>query len=463
MIETRSQRVLIVDDDPAIAALYEKVFFDFGYRVQKAESVLETKKLLKSYSFDAILLDLVLGKESGLGALPMIFEDAPYTKVFILTGHGSIQMAVDSVKKGVSGFFTKDSDPKKIVSEVIQYLEVRESKNPESEIGNLGIIGESPAIVELRHTILRLRNVDSTVLISGESGTGKELVARGLHDASVRCNERFEAINCGAIPENLLESELFGHRKGAFTDAKSDRKGIFEICTNGTLFLDEIGEMPINLQSKILRVLQEKEFTPVGGGQSIKVNTRIVAATNKNLQEEVKLGRFREDLYFRLSVIPVVVPPLRTRKEDIPWLVKHFVKRFNDRFKRQIAEPSHEIMSRLLAHSWPGNIRELQNMIERAVVMSQDQVLHLEDLFLGSNANTAEMKNVVNGGIIQDTAINSDVFELPLSQAKQAFEKAYLEHLLEVSDGNITEAAAKSGRYRADIYRLMHKYQVKPD
>ncbi len=248
------------------------------------------------------------------------------------------------------------------------------------EIGgaSLGIIGASQSIQQVFDRIHQVKDVDSTVLINGESGTGKELVARAIHQSSTRAKERFEAVNCGAIAANLLESELFGHKRGAFTDAKADRKGLFEVCDGGTLFLDEIGEMPMNLQVKLLRVLQEREVMPVGSSSTIKVNTRVVAATNKNLADEVKAGNFRTDLYYRLNVLQILLPPLRERTEDIPLLVRFFLDRFNKRFTKSIQPPTKELESRLVSYAWPGNIRELQNAVERGVVLSEDNTLSLD-------------------------------------------------------------------------------------
>lgn len=301
-------------------------------------------------------------------------------------------------------------------------------------------------------------------MIQGESGTGKEVVARVIHECSGRSEERFEAINCAAIPENLLESELFGHVKGAFTDAKSDRKGIFEICSKGTLLLDEIGDMPLSLQSKLLRVLEEKEVVPLGASKPIQVSTRVIAATHRDLIEEIDAGNFREDLYFRLSIVPLQIPPLRRRKEDILILANAFVEEFNERFKKTIQLPKNDVAQRLIHYDWPGNIRELRNCIERAVVLSPDSELHLEDLFSHLYQAGREKKVVAAQGTpLDQNLLDSKIFELPLTEAKQAFEKVYIEMLLEKTGGNISEVARICGRYRADIYRLFDKYGIDPN
>ncbi|MEZ4743183.1 MAG: sigma-54 dependent transcriptional regulator [Bdellovibrionota bacterium] len=319
----------------------------------------------------------------------------------------------------------------------------------EAEIAQSGIIGKSFAFRQLIEQIEQIKNVDATVLIFGESGTGKELVARAIHSTSRRQQMPFDGINCGAIPDNLLEAEFFGYKKGAFTDAKSDRKGLFESCSSGVLFLDEIGEIPIHLQAKLLRVLQEKTVRPLGGSKAVPIDARVICATNKNLDEEVRKGLFREDLYFRISVFPIFVPPLRERIEDIPLLVEYFTRKFSEIYNKQVALPSNEIISRLMSYKWPGNIRELQNSIERAVVFSRDGQIHLQDIFLKSNQSN---KADGDGGVAAPS-VNYLV-------AKEEFERSFLTRLLGITNGNISEAARISGRFRSDIYRLMEKYRM---
>jgi transcriptional regulator with GAF, ATPase, and Fis domain len=338
------------------------------------------------------------------------------------------------------------------------------------------MIGNSKAFQELCQRLQQLKNVDSTILLLGESGTGKEVIARSLHKISNRQTERFEAINCAAIPENLLESELFGHKRGAFTDAKVDRKGILELCSNGTLLFDEIGDMPLSLQAKLLRVLQERVVTPVGSATPIKIQTRVIAATHRDLIEEVQSGRFREDLYYRLSVVPLYIPPLRHRKEDIPLLVESFINEFNQRFNRGITMPADSVMRRLIAYDWPGNIRELRN---------EDlfQHLHLPNNTpkkgatnssgMSSNHSASMPQSVPTSDVAQSKSngqssgsepeLDDKIFQLPLTEAKQAFEKIYLESLLNDTGGNISETSKRAGRYRADIYRLLERYDLHVD
>jgi DNA-binding NtrC family response regulator len=381
-----NQQLLVVDDDITTGELLQAAFEERGFRVSRATDLTSMRARLRERSFDCVLLDLFLGSEMGLEALPEFVREYPYTKVFVMSASGTVQLAVDALEKGASTFLCKSKDPRELAPVVVEKLA---AVSPAGSVTGsqvteaAGLVGRSGAMRELAEKVQRFASIDSTVVVTGESGTGKELVARAIHRLSPRANGRFEAVNCGAIPENLLESELFGHRRGAFTDAKTDRKGLFEICDGGTLFLDEIGEMPLSLQVKLLRVLQEFEVMPLGAGSPVRVNTRVICATNRNLAREVEQGRFRADLYYRISVLHVHLPPLRERASDIPLLVESFLEKFNRRFHRDIAPPSRELMARLETYSWPGNIRELQNAVERAVVLSTDGLLHLEPSVFG--------------------------------------------------------------------------------
>ena len=455
-------RLLLVDDDPVMCRLYEATLGHAGFVVSVANDLRQMRELAGQFSFSAVILDLNLGDEYGIDGLPFLLKQAPFAKIFILTSNASIEKAVECMQRGATGFLTKDMAPERIVSEIVKHIGPPVTNGGDHDasasggiLRSFGLTGESPAIRELIATIERIRDVDSTVLILGESGTGKEVVARAIHNSSPRGNQRFEAINCGAIPENLLESELFGHKKGSFTDAKADRKGIFELCSQGTLLLDEIGDMPVALQTKLLRVLQERQVTPIGSGAAVQINTRVIAATHRDILDEAKSKRFREDLYYRLSVVVLRIPPLRHRMEDIPLLTRFFLEQFNKRFDRDVHFPTNQVLSRITAYDWPGNVRELQNAIERAVVLSTDNQLHLEHMF--QHLQTRPVKDASASGV------DPQVFAMPLTDAKQHFEKAYLENLLKASGGNISEAARVSGRYRADIYRLMNRYGFDQD
>lgn len=449
--------ILILDDDQDVRNLFQAAFRGEGIQADTAASVEEAKSLLKERTYDGALTDIYLENENGLQAVSDLIRISPLTRFFFFTGHESVPLAVDSMELGAAGFFPKSLGPRKIVDLLKSKLSVDET---DEEIDNFdfesfNLVGRSKVMKRIFSQIKQFSSVDSTVLITGESGTGKEVVAKALHRLSVRRQGPFEAINCGAIPETLLESELFGHRKGAFTDAKSDKKGLFEACSNGTLMLDEIGDMPLSLQVKILRVLQEREVRPLGATRSLKVNPRIIACTHRDLNQLVREGKFRKDLFFRLSVLQINIPPLRERLEDIPPLVNVFLERFNQRFKRSVAPISQELITRLKNYDWPGNIRELQNALERAVVLSNDGVLHYTDLFPQEEPGSEQ-----NGEVRMHAGS-----PIPLSheRAKKNFEKSYIENLLTEAHGNISEAARLSGKHRVEIYRLMDKYNLRRD
>ena len=490
-------RLLIVDDDTQTCAFWKLALSEAGFLVDLAHNLDEMKAFVSRYSIDAVLLDLNLGHENGLDGLPYLVSKSPLSKVFVLTAHATVETAIWALQNGATGYITKDTAPNEIAAQIKKHIKDQVSDPlpadlSSNEFARIGMIGESKAFQELCARLQQLKNVDSTILLLGESGTGKEVIARSLHKISNRSSERFEAINCAAIPENLLESELFGHKRGAFTDAKVDRKGILELCSQGTLLFDEIGDMPLSLQAKLLRVLQERVVTPVGSATPIKIQTRVIAATHRDLIEEVQSGRFREDLYYRLSVVPLYIPPLRHRKEDIPLLVESFVNEFNKRFNRSVGMPTDTIMRKLIAYDWPGNIRELRNAIERAVVLTHSDHIRMEDLFqhlhlpsgpakisslppshgtpMTSSAKplarrgSAIAHNVghdsMNGHAPFSTELDEKLFQLPLTEAKQAFERIYLESLLNDTGGNISETSKRAGRYRADIYRLLERYDL---
>lgn len=447
-------RLLIVDDDPVIASLYTDLLDKQGYIVDVVNSLQGLQEEIQHQTYDAVLLDLTLERESGLDGVPMIHRHAPYAKILVLTGEGSIDSAVDAMRKGVDSYITKDRPVTEVISEVNRFFEKTHEEAGRGSIPALDLlIGESDAIQQLKNAIEKIKDVNSTVLILGESGTGKEVVARCLHNTSMQAANRFEAINCGAIPENLLESELFGYKKGAFTDAKTDRKGIFELCSEGTLLLDEIGDMPLLLQAKLLRVLQERVITPIGSSTSVPINTRVIAATHRNIIEEVQARRFREDLFFRLSVVVLQIPPLRERIDDIPTLVHHFLDVFNKRFNRHVERPPQSLMTKLQAYDWPGNVRQLQNSVERGVIFAVDNQLDLQNML--QHLSDREIKH----GDHLDNEYDP-IYEMSLTDAKQAFEKRYVENLLKHSHGNISDAARRCGRYRADIYRMIERYGI---
>lgn len=444
-------KILVVDDDVTLRKLLEATLEASGFQCDSVADLAAMRKAIRERSYDAILLDLILGDEDGLSAIPFLVSEAPHAKIVMMSAHGTIEIAVSAMEQGATAFISKSKDPDNIIAELKRRLAKRPGAQNNGNGASFGIIGTSPAIREVVARINQIKDVDTNVLITGETGTGKELVARAIHQASLRHGKRFEAINCGAIPGTLLESELFGHKKGAFTDAKSDRKGIFEICSNGTLLLDEIGEMPNELQVKLLRVIQEKKVTPVGSTESVYVDSRIISATHQNLADAIHHGSFREDLYYRLAVITINIPPLRERVSDIPLLIAHFLDLFNEKFNKSVAPPGRDLEARLTSYQWPGNIRELKNAVERGVVLAVDGKLNIDDML---------MPVLTEGGSSSTEETDPAFIEKTLSEAKQDFERRYLQQLLEATRGNISEMARISGRYRTDIYRLLSKHGV---
>lgn len=445
-------RVLVVDDEATSSLILTSILESHSLSVKTAKSDSEMLDVLAATDFDLIFLDYKLGKVDGLELLSKIIGEFPRSKVVMITAHGSIDLAVLAMHKGASGFITKPFDEEKVKREVARSLTQSGRVKAVLPIRNFetGIMGISPAIARIHEQIERMKDVETTVLIAGESGTGKELIAKALHQRSVRSKEKFEAINCAAIPESLLEAELFGYKRGAFTDAKADRRGLFEACTSGTLFLDEIGELPVTLQSKLLRVLQEKVIIPLGSSNSIKINTRVIAATNRNLLWLVKDGRFRGDLYYRLSILQIETPPLRDRSEDIAELARYFIDVISGKFDRPIKPLSKELVARLSSYDWPGNVRELQNSLERAIILSDDGTLSIEDIFSHSEATQGT-------GFSEGASCIKE-----LTQAKDEFEERYLEKLLVATKGNVSQASKISGRTRTDMYRLFSKYNIDP-
>ena len=438
--------ILILDDDREICDLFATSFCEVGFKVDTVNCIDDAKLKFEHNSYDVVLADVFLKNEDGLRAIQELIHLNPKTRFFSFTGKESIPLAVKAMELGAAGFFPKTLGYQKIVGLVQSKISTSPDNAQVDFFNRENLIGSSSSMLDVFRQMEQFRKVDSTVLITGESGTGKEVVAKTLHKISQRSQGPFEAINCGAIPENLLESELFGHKRGAFTDAKFDKKGLFEICSTGTLMLDEIGDMPMALQVKLLRVLQEKEIRPIGATHTIKINPRIIACTHRDLDQLVRDGKFRHDLLYRLSILKLSLPPLRHRKEDIPLLVSNFINKFSQRFDRKITQPSSELMVRIKNYPWPGNVRELQNAIERAVVLSQDGHLHLDDLF--SEDLDPNHSNIVNMAHLS----------LEHGQAKKNFERNYLENLLKQSQGNISKAARLSGKHRVEIYRLMNKH-----
>lgn len=382
-----SKSILIIDDELGICTSLSIALED-KYNVKSCSNPAEALKLLKEECFNVCLLDLKIGIYNGIDVLSEIKQIDRNIIVIMMTAFGSIGTSIEAIKKGAYTYLTKPLNLDELnilidqalefqrLNEKIQYL----SKELENKYDYNGIIGRSPLMKNVFKMIEKLKDVDTNVVISGESGTGKELVARAIHFSGKRKTERFEEVNCAAIPEGLLEEELFGHKKGSFTGAVEDRQGKFEYANNGTIFLDEIGDMSIALQAKLLRVIQQKEYSPLGSNEKKKLNIRIIAATNKDLKAMVESGKFRQDLYFRLNVIEINLPPLRERKQDLPLLFKYFIEKFNKELDKNIQCLSKEVEKNLLNYNYPGNVRELSNIIEYSMVLSNEDTIEIENL-----------------------------------------------------------------------------------
>lgn len=384
------KRILVIDDEQGMRELLKIILGNEGYDVETAKDMDSGRACLERFRYDAVVTDLRFGsdKNAGMTLLSWIQENVVGTPAIMMTAHGSVESAIEAMKLGAADYIMKpfkNDEIKIIIQRTIAQSEIiRENRTLKKEQAKLGkvsnMIGASREIERVRETIRRIAGLPSTIAIYGESGTGKELVARSIHQLSDRAEKPFVAINCGGIPENLLESELFGHRRGAFTGAFENKEGLFKSADGGTLFLDEIGEMPMPLQVKLLRVLDNNTITPLGGTDSIHVDVRLVSATNRDLEERTREGFFREDLYYRLNVIPIKLPPLSERRDDIPLLVRHFAKVYAETLGRPAFIIPESVMSILSAYRWPGNVRELSNVLERAIALAQESTMTEQDL-----------------------------------------------------------------------------------
>ncbi len=462
----RNECVLIVDDSPDIRSTMSEVLKSKGFCVESASDGQEAIEILDNRFFDIVLTDLNMPRKSGMDVLRYVTEHSPETICIIITGYGTVQGAVEALKIGAYDYLCKPIKPDEVTILIDKALELRnlkrENKTLKKELTNRygfkNIVGQSKAMQEVFRLVEKVADTDSTVLITGESGTGKELIAHAIHYASDRRDKPFIPVNCAAIPEELLESELFGHEKGAFTHAIRTRIGRFELANKGTIFLDEIGEMSPSLQVKLLRVLQERKFERVGGVKTISVDIRVVAATNIDLEEAVKEGRFREDLFYRLNVIPIKMPPLRERRSDIPLLANHFLKQYSKDKGRKVESISQEAMEVLMNYDWPGNVRELENIIERVVILSNGKVIKKEDL---------PLPIVEKAGANISVTSPTKVFEFPeeglsLSQAVSELEKSLILKALERTGGVKNRAAKLLKMNRTTLIEKMKKLGLMP-
>ena len=447
-----TEKILVVDDDSNLLEVIKMSLESENYEVIATAEEEQALEAVKEQTFDLSIIDLQLTNMNGISLMESVHQISPDVPVIILTAYGSIESAVDAMKKGAYSYLSKPFDHHKLLFQVEKALENRRLTSEIKRLKGLlnehynfaNIVAKSEKMEKVLMQVALIAKTESTVYIHGESGTGKELIAKALHLSSSRKEKPFVAINCAALPETLLESELFGYEKGSFTGALQSKKGLFMQADGGTLFLDEIASMSGALQAKMLRGLQEQQFYPVGGKEPVEVDVRFIVATNKDLEKEVKEGRFREDLFYRIHVIPVNLPTLRERKEDIPPLVDQFLKRFSEKMGKEVKNVTPGAMQKLMLYDWPGNVRELENTIEFAMAMTQRDVI-TEELILPSRGGPASEKLK------------------PLSEAKADFERGYISNILELTKGNISRAAELAGRYRADFYNILKKHKIRPE
>ncbi|MBM3225160.1 MAG: sigma-54-dependent Fis family transcriptional regulator [Candidatus Tectomicrobia bacterium] len=449
------EHVLVVDDDAGLLTLMQARLEAAGYQVTIVGSGTEALAWAQDHVYDLALVDLKMADLDGLALLRALRQRHPHLPVLILTAHGTIASAVEATKLGAYDYLTKPFDAQDLLHRVEKALEIRGLKGEVARLQNLvqeryhfeNIIASSSVMQQVLRQVAQVAVTDSIVCLYGESGTGKELIAKAIHTASQRANGPFVALNCGAIPEGLLENKLFGHIKGAYTGADQAQRGLLQQADGGTFFLDEIAELPTALQVKLLRVLQEREFYPLGAGRPAQVDIRVVTATNKDLWQAVREGTFREDLYYRIHVIPVFLPPLRERLEDIPLLAQAFIQRFSAQMHKTVQGLTAEAIQRLMLYAWPGNVRELGNVIERAVVLAPGELITPDLLLLGRmSAEPSPCRDFVS-----------------LKEAQDALERTYLLQVLTATRGNVSRAAALSGKYRGDFYKLLHKHGLDPE
>jgi two-component system nitrogen regulation response regulator NtrX len=443
--------ILIVDDETSILQSLSGILSDEGYETLTASNGYEALKIIEEESPDLVLLDIWMPGMDGIETLREIKRTNPFLQVVIISGHGTIETAVKATKLGAYHFVEKPLSIEKVVVTINNALNFRrlEEENRflrKKTLEKHSITGNSPPIQALKKQIAIVAPTQAWVLITGENGTGKELVARTVHQMSDRPDKPLIDVNCAAIPDELIESELFGHEKGAFTGATTRKRGKFEVADKGTIFLDEIGDMSLKTQAKILRILQEKKFERVGGTRTLSVDVRVLAASNKDLEREIEKGTFREDLYFRLNVIPIEVPPLRNRTEDIPLLIETFLSEFVQEGDCGQKSMTPEAIEHLKAYQWPGNVRELKNLVERLAIMIQSDVIGLDDIPLSYRHQKV---------ITSDMAFLS---EDSLKEAKREFEKAYIQQKLAENNNNISQTADSIGIERSHLYKKIKSF-----
>lgn len=450
-------RILVVDDEKLIRWSLGECFRKEGFQVTLAGDGATAAAFLEKHDVDLALLDLRLPDTDGIQLLKKAHEEIPGLPIIIITAFSSIDSAVEAMRCGAVDYITKPFNIDELLMSVRRVLDTESIRQRLSSqineekvrFGLDNIVGESPKMTDIRRLVRRIARSETTsILLLGESGTGKDMIARAIHYESARADKPFMKITSTALPETLLESQIFGHEKGAFTDARELKKGLFEFADGGSVYLDEIGDMQPALQAKLLRVLEDRAFKRVGGTDDIRVDVRVIAATNRNIHEAMKIGQFREDLFYRLSAVPIVVPPLRERKEDLPALANHFLKLYNHEFHRGIGPLSTEVLVKLSTYDWPGNVRELRNVIERAALLAKDDTLMESDVMLGT-------------ALLGQTQSAAACFRLPEEGCNmEEVEKMLLQQALERTQGNRTRAAELLGMTRDQIRYKMEKFDL---
>lgn len=447
--------ILLVDDDRELLEVYEKIFELKGFPVMSCDNSADALKAVRNYAVSVVISDIIMPGMDGMELLQQIKAIRPEAEVIMLTAEGSISGAVEAVKQGAFSYFVKPADIEELLSSVGKAVELTSVRGENTELrerlanitDDREFIGISDIAEELRSKAQMVGMTDSAVLITGETGTGKEVLANMIHKYSKRAEKPFICVNCGALNENLIESELFGSERGAYTGADRQRKGRFEAADGGTIFFDEIGELGMNMQVKLLRVLQEKSFERVGGAESIKSDFRLITATNRDLKKEVAENRFRADLYYRINIIPIEIPPLRERVEDIPVLCQRFLDQYGKEMNKRMDPMGEELMKTLQSYSWPGNVRELRNIMERLVVLSSEGHIDVRNL-------PEELREPSSDPFKTDNDAN-------LRNMTKAFEKEYIIKIMKKHNGNVAKAAEEMDIARKNLYRKLNEYGIR--
>jgi two-component system, NtrC family, response regulator AtoC len=463
-------RILVADDEPNLRRVLGAILTRDGYEVLQAADGAEALELADS-GVDVVITDLRMPRVDGMEVLRRLVVDHADVPVIMITAHGSVDSAVEAVKLGAFDYVEKPFEQdhiRQIVSKAVRQSEAQRraprtlGHEDVSQHGRFGIVGESPSMRQIFSVIEKVADTPSTVLITGESGTGKELVAKALHEHSARKGSPFIKINCAAIPKTLMESELFGYEKGAFTGAVGSKPGRFELADKGTLFLDEIGEIPVEMQVKLLRALQESEFERVGGIKTLKVDVRLITATNRDLEREIKGGNFREDLFYRLNVVPLHIPPLRERREDIPLLAEHIIRKFNERLKKKVDGLDQEALDRLTVYSWPGNIRELENVLERTLLFCDSPLIRVGDLPPEIAGAAGASVPVSQSSLpVGDRATGPHSLKEIVRAETERVERQHIVRALDETGGNVTQAAKLLKISRKSLQMKMKEFGLR--